>query len=83
MSTPIASSTSSRCWHSAFRTRRSRPRKDALDKFKQGKFTFGADASAVVVKAGAAAKAVWSGDVAAFTRGQKGALLHDHTQGRV
>ena len=49
--------------------------KEALDKFNGGKFTFGAKTSVVAAKDGAGAKAVWSDDIAVFTRGQEGAMV--------
>jgi len=56
--------------------------KDAFDKFKKGKFTMGADVKAVAVKAGAATKSVWNGDIAAFVRGQKGAIVDASVNGQ-
>ena len=48
--------------------------KEAFDKFTNNNFTFSADASAVILKSGAAAEAKWSDDVAAFQRSEGGAF---------
>lgn len=56
--------------------------KAALDKFTGGKFTFGAKTSIVAVKDGAGAKAVWSDDIAVFTRGQTGAMVDASVAGQ-
>ena len=56
--------------------------KEALDTFKSGKFTFGAATSVVAVKKGAGAKAVWSGDIAVFTRGEAGAMVEASVAGQ-
>ncbi len=49
--------------------------KDVLDRFKGGKLDFGAEISAVVSSKGAAASSVWNGDIAVFTRGEKGLMV--------
>jgi lipid-binding SYLF domain-containing protein len=49
--------------------------KPALDRFKQGKFAFAANASAVLVKAGAAATADYESGVAVFAYAEGGMLL--------
>jgi lipid-binding SYLF domain-containing protein len=56
--------------------------KEAFDQFKKGKFTLGADVKAVVVKTGAATESVWNGDIAAFIRGQKGAMVDASVNGQ-
>lgn len=44
----------------------------ALDSFKSGNFTFGADATAIAVEEGAASKAIFKNDVSVFTYAEKG-----------
>ena len=56
--------------------------KDAFNQFKEGKFTMGADVKAVIVKADAATQSVWNRDIAAFVRGQKGALVDASVNGQ-
>jgi lipid-binding SYLF domain-containing protein len=53
---------------------------DAFQRFQSGQFTLTADASAVAVKAGAAADAKWENDVAVFTN-VKGGLMADASVG--
>ena len=48
--------------------------KDAFDKFVNNNFTFAADASAVILRSGAAAEAKWDDDVAVFQRAEGGAF---------
>ena len=48
--------------------------REALDKFEDGKFEFGANASAIVLKAGAARSASFRDGVAVFTRAKAGAM---------
>lgn len=52
----------------------------ALDRFKRGEFTVGAQASAVAVTAGAAANARFQNGIMIFTLGQKG-LMYEATVG--
>ena len=54
--------------------------KDALDKFKQGKFEFSGQASAVAVKAGASANVKYREGVMVFTRA-KGGLMYEASLG--
>lgn len=55
-------------------------RKSQLDDFKNGKFAFAADASAVAIKAGAAAAADYSKGVIVFTQA-KGGLMAEASVG--
>lgn len=53
----------------SFRTR------DAVDRFKQGNLEFDAQATAVALKSGSAAKAAYENDVAVFTTDQAGLMF--------
>ena len=48
--------------------------KEALDRFKTGKFAFSAQASAVALKSGASANAEYMDGVAVFTMGESGLM---------
>lgn len=56
--------------------------KDAVDKFKENAFSFSADATAIIAEKGAGTSAVWSDDIAVFTRGQKGAMIDASVSGQ-
>lgn len=57
--------------------------KEALDKFKGGKFSLGAESSAVVLKQGSTgASAIWRDDVAVFVQNPKGVMLELSVNGQ-
>ena len=49
--------------------------REALNKFKDGKFEFGANASAIILKEGAAKSASFRDGVAVFTKAKSGAMV--------
>jgi lipid-binding SYLF domain-containing protein len=55
---------------------------EAVNKFKAGQFTLGAQASAVAVTVGAAANANYSGGVLVFTKGLKGLMVEASVGGQ-